>query len=378
MQEAVDLFRAEYEKDFHRASFLDTKQSPDEWNNWSLSTKDHSIRVTADQARRFQQKQRNKIMSARKRVNQRIKAERKQLVIQKEMIKCIRGRARVAALRVAAMNTTATSSGSSSTSGSACDWIQKGFQERRPSVKKIVIMPKLHQTIVDSLVKSRDASISPNHARSSFKSARLTQKILHQACDGRDRPMTQPSSATSSHPTNHDRRKICMRGHLNNSTKENSEHMRRKLCEKKRTQTPKFKRVKNARDYVKKWSKTVINTPEKSSERYADSQMHKQNEIFSNEHKMARWKSSPQFFQDRRSSDRRRKEALREFLEVNAFANKMIQRKKFNYCTQQSTLKKKKRLQSAYGILGKSRTPTRKRLRKKCTVSARAADHKIQ
>jgi len=69
---------------------------------------------------------------------------------------------------------------------------------------------------------------------------------------------------------------------------------------------------------------------------------------------------------------------VKEFLEVNAFAEKMIKRKKFKLSAQQGTIKKKKRLQSAYGILGKSRTPTRKRLRKKCTVSARAPDRKVQ
>jgi len=100
--------------------------------------------------------------------------------------------------------------------------------------------------------------------------------------------MTQPSSATGSRPTNDDRRRVNLRGRSNNHKNECSGHMRKKLYEKKCIPTSKLRRVKNARDYIKNRPKTVMNTPENSSERYADSQMHKQDEMLSTEHKMSR------------------------------------------------------------------------------------------
>merc|ERR1719419_1737108 len=93
------------------------------------------------------------------------------------MIKCIRDRARVAALRVAARSTKAISSGSSTTTSSASEEIDQRVIERKSSVRKIVIMPKLHQTIMASLLKSRDAIESPARVRY-FRSARANKQDL--------------------------------------------------------------------------------------------------------------------------------------------------------------------------------------------------------
>merc|ERR1719320_1935572 len=150
------------------------------------------------------------------------------------------------------MNTKPTSSGSSTTSSSVSEETEQRLTERRPSVKKIVIMPKLHQTIMVSILKSRDASESPNRVRY-LKSARATKHDLSQACTSRDRPMTQPSSTLGVLKAC-DWRQMYSPGHLTNSAVEWPEHIPKKKLDTKSKPTPKFGRVKNARDYIQKRS----------------------------------------------------------------------------------------------------------------------------
>jgi len=374
MQKATKFFQEEYENEFTQKQT--PSQSRDDKNSWSVSSStEHPIRITAEQARRFQQKQRNRIMSAKKRVNAKILAEQKQLVVQKEMIKCIRGRARVAALRAAARSTKALSSGSSTTTSSASEEIDQRVIERKPSVRKIVIMPKLHQTIMASLLKSRDAIESPARVRY-FRSARAKKKDLALASKKRVRPMTQPTSSFGTLEAS-DWRQLYIHGLLTNQQKQ---HFHRKEIANKRKPPLKFGRVKNASDYIANRSKNkkrVVQSFEKRLQLKQDPHLDKQSETDTPEDLVLRCKPNRQSVKVQENCDRRKKEPVKEVLDGSELSKTVVKRKKLISAPQQRTYNKKKRLQSAYGVSkGKCETHTRKRSHKRGAVSARGADPK--
>lgn len=103
----------------------------------------------------------------------------------------------------------------------------------------------------------------------------------------------------------------------------------------------------------------------------------KQSETDNHEDVVSRCKPNRHFVKGQESSDRRKKESVKEVLDGSELSKRVVKRKKLISTPQKKTNNKKKRLQSAYGVLkGNSETQTRKRSRKKGAVSARGADPK--